>query len=407
MMSGRDRIRQLPIEILDNILGFLPIVEAARTAVLSTIWRDCWSSLTQLNFDDKFFAYVGEKYSGSYNRTSTCMYVINKVLMRHHGPIRKFALVFDCDSPIMSDTHGSRKFDFDQWFLFITQKGVEEMNFTFRTEFGPNTCFGLPNCILSCSTLKRLDLCGVIFPPTINAPFVFPNVTSLSFDVVIFSAINMNCVIDVPMLETLSFNNCVNTSYFNIKAPRLGSLTLQYYCNDDDIDDYVPILPVSLDLSFIHTLCLDFNFKPFKLFASELTRWGPELNVECVELYDVNVLYDDDFSSFIHSLLICPKLRKLDITHLYFYAEISRSILWEELQSAAKVLKMLHTFKLRLFNGSRFELQFIEVLLACFPALEKVVIIRQMEFDSNEEFKIMQKFFHFPRASKKAKIVYI
>ncbi|XP_019194871.1 PREDICTED: uncharacterized protein LOC109188696 [Ipomoea nil] len=190
-------------------------------------------------------------------------------------------------------------------------------------------------------------------------------------------------------------------------APRLGSLTLQYYCNDDDIDDYVPILPVSLDLSFIHTLCLDFNFKPFKLFASELTRWGPELNVECVELYDVNVLYDDDFSSFIHSLLICPKLRKLDIYHLYFYAEISRSILWEELQSAAKVLKMLHTFKLRLFNGSRFELQFIEVLLACFPALEKVVIIRHMEFDSNEEFEIMQKFFHFPRASKKAKIVYI
>ncbi|XP_019153440.1 PREDICTED: F-box/FBD/LRR-repeat protein At1g13570-like isoform X2 [Ipomoea nil] len=372
MMSGRDRISQLPTEILDNILRLLPIVEAARIAILSTIWRDCWSNLTQLNFDDHFFAYVGKKYSASYNSTSTCMYVIDKVLMRHHGPIHKFVLDFKGDISIIGDGPNSRKFDFDQWFLFITQKGVEEMSIAFPIpiNFEPNKCFRLPNCIFTCLTLKRLDLSGVLVAPTINAPCIFPNVTSLSFDGVVFGAINLDSVLDVPMLETLLFSRCENTtSYFDIKAPRLDSLTVKNYYIDDDTNVYDPILPINLDLSFIHTLCMDFNFTPF--VVSELTRWGPKLNVECLELSYVDFQDDERFSDFIHSLRICPKLRELDITTVLFYGEFTKSILWEGVQSAAKMLKMLHTFKLRSFNGSRSELQFIKMLLACFPALEK------------------------------------
>ncbi|XP_019149953.1 PREDICTED: F-box/FBD/LRR-repeat protein At1g13570-like isoform X1 [Ipomoea nil] len=407
MMSGRDRISQLPIEILDNILGFLPIVEAARTTVLSTIWRGCWSNLTQLNFDDQFFACVGKKYSGSYNSTTTCMYVINKVLMRHHGPIRKFVLDFKGDVSIIDDGPNSRKFDFDQWFLFITQKGVEEMSIAFLATYeidGINKYFMLPNCIFSCLTLKRLDLSGVLIAPTINAPCIFPNVTSLSFTGVVFGPITLDCVIDVPMLDTLSFNQCEDVSYFNIKAPRLGSLTLYNYEIDDDIKVYRRITPVNMDLSFIHTFCLDFNFK---FFVSELTRWGPELNVECIELAYVEFHGDDDFSSFIHSLRICPKLRKLDIMTVLIDAVISKYTLFEGFKSAAKMLKMLHTLKLRSFNWSMSELRFIMMILACFPALEKVVIIRSVKFDSNNEFKIMQKLLNFPRASRKAKIIYI
>ncbi|XP_019149926.1 PREDICTED: uncharacterized protein LOC109146732 [Ipomoea nil] len=129
--------------------------------------------------------------------------------------------------------------------------------------------------------------------------------------------------------------------------------------------------------------------------------------MEFLELSHLQFHDDYEFSAFINSLQICSKLRKLDIMSLWFGARISNSKLWEGIQSAAKMLKMLHTFKLRSFNGSRFELRFIKMLLACFSALEKVVIIRQMKFDSNKEFKIMQKLLNFRRASKKAKIVYI
>ncbi|XP_031121015.1 F-box/FBD/LRR-repeat protein At1g13570-like [Ipomoea triloba] len=268
-MSGRrkDKISQLPTEILDNIMGLLPIQEAARTAILSTIWRDCWSNLTELKFDLQFCSYVWRKYSGSYNNTSTCMYIINKVLMQHNGPIRKFVFDFKFERDIsISNAPNSRKFDFDQWFLFITRKGVEEMTITFPTTtiatYEINKYFRLPNCIFSCSTLKRLHLSGVLVAPTINAPCIFPNVTELSFDEVVFGTINLDCVIDVPVLETLSFSYCENASYFNIKAPRLDRLTLNDYEIEDDIEVY-RILPVNLDLSFIRTLCLNFNLKVY------------------------------------------------------------------------------------------------------------------------------------------------
>nr|GMD28595.1 F-box/FBD/LRR-repeat protein At1g13570-like isoform X1 [Ipomoea batatas] len=81
-------------------------------------------------------------------------------------------------------------------------------------------------------------------------------------------------------------------------------------------------------------------------------------------------------------------------------------VLMEELSSVARTLKMLHTLKFIHFNGSRSEMQSIKVLLACFPGIKKVVIVRGW-IRSGEEFKIMQEFLRFPRASTKAEIFYI
>ncbi|VFR03507.1 unnamed protein product [Cuscuta campestris] len=78
-----DQIRQLPVEILDHIMGLLPIQQAAKTAVLSKVWRDVWSSLTHLCFDDNFFGYFQIKHQkeGKYFKLSSCLYAINKVLL--------------------------------------------------------------------------------------------------------------------------------------------------------------------------------------------------------------------------------------------------------------------------------------------------------------------------------------
>ncbi|XP_031121357.1 F-box/LRR-repeat protein At3g59200-like [Ipomoea triloba] len=94
---SRDRISQLPADILDHILGFLPIQDAAKTAVLSSIWRDVWFSLTQLNFDHGFFCYIYKKHrhANKYaKKSAVSLYVINKILLLHKGTIRKFVLSF-------------------------------------------------------------------------------------------------------------------------------------------------------------------------------------------------------------------------------------------------------------------------------------------------------------------------
>lgn len=73
MAPGRDTISQFPVDILDHILGLLPIKNAARAAVLSSVWRGGWSSLTQLNFDDHFFCHnIDRKYHLKYHRVKKC-----------------------------------------------------------------------------------------------------------------------------------------------------------------------------------------------------------------------------------------------------------------------------------------------------------------------------------------------
>lgn len=49
-----DRTSQLPAEILDHILSFLPSAEAARMSGLSTTWKNAYDSLSFLDFGEFF-----------------------------------------------------------------------------------------------------------------------------------------------------------------------------------------------------------------------------------------------------------------------------------------------------------------------------------------------------------------
>ncbi|CAH9119698.1 unnamed protein product [Cuscuta europaea] len=251
-MAGRDRISNLPPDILDKIVGYLPVVEAARLAVLSSIFRDTWFNLKQLKFDYDFDAHIQMKYpeenpeftwdTGGFN-------IANKVLIQHRGPIHNFLLHF---LGVHSKVPIAVLFSFlDQWFLILTQKGVEEMEFQIYSAH----MFKLPNCTYTCSTLKILRLSGVIVKP-INTRFIFPNVTSLVFECVYFYDENLSdCGVNVPMLENLSFEKCTNMSCFNITAPRLQSLSV----TDGRNNKLGSFLPVNLDFKSISTLSLNDN----------------------------------------------------------------------------------------------------------------------------------------------------
>lgn len=253
-MSGEDRISELPAEILDKILGFLPIKEAAKTVVLSTRWRDIWFGLTRLNFDDSFFAYTYNYDYYGYVWSFAGFYVINKVVMQHNGPIREFVLEFlddDETRPAVEDC--SPSYDIDNLLRSVTQKGVEEMRLTF--------CYMLPPCIFSCHTLKRLhlyqvyvDLSHMVYVgiSQVNS-CIFPNVTSLCFEYVEFDPTSVvEFSVDVPKLETLSFIRCSFINDFNITAPKLSNLII-----DSCAESLDGFLPDNLDLRSICTLGLD------------------------------------------------------------------------------------------------------------------------------------------------------
>nr|GMD28478.1 F-box/FBD/LRR-repeat protein At1g13570-like isoform X1 [Ipomoea batatas] len=139
-----------------------------------------------------------------------------------------------------------------------------------------------------------------------NFPCILPNVASLCFQWVDFGPIN--CAIDVPVLEKLSFIRCRNIFHFDITAPKLCSLTIEF-CSSTVRGKF---LPVNLDLRSISTLDLGGHLQGLK----EFSRMGFHLNVEYLKLSCDQEFYtksDGSSSMFVHLLRLCPKLRKLDI----------------------------------------------------------------------------------------------
>ncbi|CAH9093419.1 unnamed protein product, partial [Cuscuta europaea] len=239
-MEERDKISELPADLIDKIMGKLWIGEAATTAVLNTVWRDAWYNLTEIDFDDSFHHNI---YSDFDDDPATWHDTINDYLKKHNGNIKKFVVYFDLKVYIG---------EFDKLFLSVTKKGVQDLDLRIYSDDGRN--YRLPPCILECPTLKTFRACGVKIDQ-ITPRCMCPNVTFLSFDGVHFdaSSLQLHCV-DLPKLQSLTFRRCKNISHFNITAPKLGNLSIEecyigsddechsnsdidYYSDDDDDDD--------------------------------------------------------------------------------------------------------------------------------------------------------------------------
>ncbi|CAH9119677.1 unnamed protein product [Cuscuta europaea] len=406
-MASRDRISQLPEDILDHILGLLSIQQVAKTAVLSTVWRDLWTTLTQLCFDYDFFEYFDKKYrrDSKYVRKSSGLYVITKVLLQHKGTIRK-CVIHLSHAGIL--TLRSRSFDFDQWLHLLTFKRVEELHLSFEDK-----AYKLPNFIFSCSTLKNLHLEAFSIEP-LNLPrTLLPNLTSLYFVDVDFGPTNVsNYVVDVPMLENLSFRGCENILHLKITARKLCSLAINGLCSEVDKS-----LRLNLDFKSICTLELD-NWSLQYILAESATKGRQlqphTLNVELLILSGFRFQRDVETSSFVRLLCICPMLCQLEIS---FWGIEDNT--YKPLDATSKRLKKLRTvvrtynrllvLKLCSFRGLRSQMHFIKEMLACLPSLERVIFIFHYMYDDDDSYKkheIMEEVLCFPRASTKAKMVY-
>lgn len=101
-----DRISKLPTGIIETILCFLPIQEAARTSILSREWRYHWTKISRVAFiEDTFqvsnggrqFSIMEQRFGIPNNRkviTDRCklFHAIYQVLLMHQAPIYEFTL---------------------------------------------------------------------------------------------------------------------------------------------------------------------------------------------------------------------------------------------------------------------------------------------------------------------------
>ncbi|KAL0454994.1 UNVERIFIED_CONTAM: FBD-associated F-box protein [Sesamum latifolium] len=195
---SNERITDLPCDIMDNILKYLPLREVVRTSILSREWRYKWVTIPYLVFDGIFQESLPEKY----NIES----IIYQILLLHKGPIIKFTLM-DADFKFYPAN--------DHWLHFMSSHHVEEFAL-----WSPISVQLMPSHLFTFDHLKHLYLAHVFIslPPAFKG---FSRLLRLDLvDVVIAPAEFKMLISKCPMLEYMNLEDLYNdTGELEIDAP--------------------------------------------------------------------------------------------------------------------------------------------------------------------------------------------
>ncbi|CAH9124163.1 unnamed protein product [Cuscuta epithymum] len=337
-----DRISQLPADVKDMIMECLDTRDAARVGVLSTQWKDVWLRHGCLVFDSCFFR----------RKPSTFVNMVTNTLMLRSGPVRKFEFV-NAAVDVRDSWCKPKQSDVDQWCLILSRIGIEQLTISV-VNLTDEGYYNLPQCIISCSTLKRLKLAGFLFYCSVNARLssIFTNVTSLVFVGVVFIHIVHGSTISiVPNLEELVFEACQGIHNFLISAPKLKSLTV--------FSGYVA-----------EWKWFQLHFPVTKSLSLSLDTLSDPLSVCWVD---------------------------------------ERPSLWEDPLDGGFIidhdLDMLKTVSIDSFFGYKREELFVKAILSKSPVLEELVIRQSAKRVDSVASKFRNEMHCFPRASSKVRIV--
>ncbi|XAR65349.1 hypothetical protein NMG60_11009443 [Bertholletia excelsa] len=412
-----DVISSLPRDIIDSILERLPIRDVARTSILSRKWRYIWSRQPNLVLEKHFFE------AHLRNKPHEFMNTVNRLLLLHDGPIRKFSLY-------IPNIHCSWNLYTDQWLLFLSRNGIKELILDNRY-LNP---YKLPSCVFSSPELATLKIRYCIF----KAPHDFsgfPSLVNLRFEKITFGTNVFGPHIPtIPLLETLEFTSCNGIENFHIHGPKLQSLFAADSHNVKSIPfqgfPNLTVLSVSLrkapedweqgrmlNLStFLGQFPRIVNLSLDRFFLKLLvTDPGPErLSIVFHHLtyLVLDKLRFDDLGQM--QCLLCllrssPNLRDVSIKafpvlHNTTTPELS---FLEAPNCTVGILNQLRTVKVSWINGLRAELLFIKCILACSPLLEKMYVQCNAKVEATMALQIATELMRFIRASSRAEIIYL
>ncbi|XP_058179480.1 F-box protein At4g09920-like isoform X4 [Rhododendron vialii] len=210
-----DRISNLPNSLIAQILSYLPTKYAVATSVLSTRWKQLWTSITSLDFDDMLTSCPQNKSTDpSLQRSFTSF--VGRVLLHHVSCVQRFRL--KCSRSYKASLVNG-------WIADALLRNVRELDLSIW--MGHST--KLPQDLFTCRTLVVLKLdtyyCDMNNVPTLVS---LPSLRILHLKGIRFvddDSIN-RFLFGCPVLEELSMRRCVggNVSVIKIVAPMLTSL---------------------------------------------------------------------------------------------------------------------------------------------------------------------------------------
>nr|GMD68149.1 F-box/FBD/LRR-repeat protein At1g13570-like [Ipomoea batatas] len=410
-----DRFINLPTDVLNRILDHLPVRDAARTSILSRKWRYIWAAHPNLKLDPKDIVTVTK---------NDFVGIGNRILLQHIGPI----LTFYVD---LSDVHMSQYPNIDLWILYLSRNGLRE--FTVRNS--SRDLYTLPSYVFLCQELMALDLSKCIFKQPCGTIRSFQNLKELLLTQVDFKPEVSASIFTASKLETLHLVNCSGMDHLNFDgcSPSLSSLLLYMnhgvelscFMNCKSITYAYLVLPIEVKSlgpgkrinsaslfehwPLISILTLD-GYHLKLLAADSITSALPvKVNyLRDLTLYRINFTNLVEISCILCLLHSSPRVHSLEIWTNVPAVTADNNLVLKYLQERScmgEEINSLRDLKMKYFQGSRAEMLFVKLILACCPALERVTFVDK-EVETSEISNILKELVVFPRASRKAQIIF-
>ncbi|KAL0392153.1 UNVERIFIED_CONTAM: FBD-associated F-box protein [Sesamum radiatum] len=406
---SNDRISNLPCDIIDNILAYLPLREVVRTSILSREWRYKWVTMPYLVFDEIFQQSLREKYS--------IESIIYQILLLHEGPIIKFILK-DAD------------FEFypaiDHWLHFLSNHHVEELAlwspfsdqlmpyhlFTFdhlRHLYLAHVFIRLPHAFKGFNKLLRLDLVNVVIAPA-DFKMLISKCPMLEYMDVkdVYNDIG-KLEIDAPNLKSFCFSGELVLICFK-NASHLSKMSIR-----TTFDAYSTLEPTESDRSLIEVLGILSSLESDGGFLRFLAKGGEPHNLPWhfnhltdLSLSLIRFQYIVEVKCALCLIRSSPNLQSLEIeSSTSSKADMETSTQYLKAQQKHKIpLGCLKIVKISDISGLEPEMEFVKLLLLKATALRKLEVVSTYIAKEEARSNMLKQLVSFHRASPKAQIIF-
>ncbi|KAK1680649.1 hypothetical protein QYE76_041497 [Lolium multiflorum] len=398
-----DRLTSLPEGLKCNILSRLNVQEAVRTSILSSAWRNAWTTMPEILLCDCTFA------------KSKFITLVDMVLSLHKGPLFTFTI------------SGKERYHdvFDRWMLRLSMNLPSYVTIELTT--GPK--YKIPSSLFSIG-LEHLYLKNCI----ISLPRVFQGfdfLTVLDLDVFSTTDKNINNLVSCcPMLSMLRLCSFEGIKCLNIQARKLECLEVNGMFEDIHLDapnlkeadvtllkceSYQSVavdrgksyMKQALDnLRYIETLSLNgyiLTYLSKGCIHSKLSAVFDHLESIWLEICFWDPREVLTAGSLFHN---APMLKVLELRSFPWNEKFGPVSTWDQDQASIEELTLqmdhLVTVIVTDFLGLGCEVSFIGKLLSWAPVLEEVKIEGKRKID---EIMVLKKLLALPRVSQKAKVV--
>ncbi|XP_031114206.1 F-box/FBD/LRR-repeat protein At1g13570-like [Ipomoea triloba] len=373
-----DVFNKLPTDVLNCILDHLPVRDAARTSILSRKWRYIWAGHPNLVLNPKNIVTSSK---------NDFVGIVNDILLQHTGPI----LTFGVDISLVDMT---RYPNIDLWILYLSRNGLRDLT----VENSSPDLYALPSYVFLCQELTVLDLSNCIFKQPCGTIRSFQNLKQLYLTQVAFKPEVSASIFTASKLWYLGLTKCTGIDHLNFEVESLHR------------NERINLTSLFEHWTQISKLTLDGHH--LKLLAAGSVTSALPVKVNSLReliLFGINFTDLEQISCILCLLHSSPGVHSPQIWAAKIPSVTASDNLalqyLQEHSGMSEDINSLQTLMIKFFQGSRVEILFVKLILSCCSSLERITFVDNKVLPS-EVSNILKELLLFPRASRKAQIVF-